>query len=201
MEQTQISLKGKGHLLRAKLAIANIILAGVLSFGIFIFAAYRFQIINFYSIWCFILALAFLGLSALFGGLAVSRVTRSLTLNNDWPIDKEYSNFISWQKGLLCLAWILLVAGLILSVYVRRPPYRPPTVRREPPTMNQMDRTPTSPFGGRMERPGRVPGQGAGAGPGAGSSPPSGQQPPPGHMAGQGPQAPPGGQPAPPGGK
>lgn len=215
MEATQISPKAKGHMIRIKLAVANIVLAGILTFGVFLTSAYRFQMISFYAIWLFIVAFILLGLSALFGAVGISKTVRSLTVNNDWPIEKEVSGWFAWQKGFLCLAWLLLIAALIISVYVRRGPYRPPQVfPRSQPSFQQPTPQRPGPPGGLGERltppgpeapaeagkgapPSQQPAPGAPKPPG-GAQPPSGQQPPRGPQPSPG--APPRTPPPPPGG-
>ncbi len=200
MEGTQFSPKAKGHMLRVKLIIANLILSSILSVGALYFFTYQFRSINFYAIWLFLVAFALLGLSTLFGAMALGKMARSLILNNDWPLEVEYGGWFSLHKACLCLAWLLLISALIVSVYVRRAPPRP-FISRSTPSFQRPGQGEFTPFGGRREeargageRLGR---QGAelpsGTSPG-GMAPPGGPPPTPG----QPPQPPGGTSPTPP---
>ena len=150
MESAQMSPKAKGFKIRVQLIIANVILAGILSVGVFFIFAYLFQRISNYAVWLFIISFVLLGLSALFGAMAIARITRSMIINNDWPIEAEYASVLSLQKACLCLAWILLVAALIVTVYVPRFPRRP-IVQPRPPQNLQIPEKPGA-FGERLRQ-------------------------------------------------
>jgi len=153
-EHTGMDLKNKGQYLRTKHALTDIVLAGILALAILFIFAYLFNRISHWAVWLLIIAFALLGLSACCGCTALRKTSHSLREDNHWPAESAVSRWFSWQGSFLSIAWLVLIAALIVSVYVRPGIHRGSIVQPQRPLIQQRLREPVRPLPERLGQPG-----------------------------------------------
>lgn len=139
-------LKLHGYELRAKLAMRRYSAAWIIGAGVLFYLGITLNRLNIWAFWLMAVALALLGLSAYFGGLVAEHTAYAFSVNNDWPSEGKVGRAAHMQKLFVCLAVLLVLAALVVSVYVRPGPIRPMYMGTQPSAQQRNQQTPMRPL-------------------------------------------------------